>query len=238
MNTPAPELSFELYQPHHYPGLKTIMQASFADIGEDACADEEELAMLSALYPRGQIVCLLNGEVIGANLARIVPFDRYAQAHTQENCINKDLFVPDTVKGDAVYGLDVFVDPRYQNLRIGKQIVELLIKNTFEDNFRCMMGICRVVNFPAVMHEMDCETYAHKVKARELNDAVLSFHFRNGMEFVNVSPNFCEDDIASAGYGVILQIPNPNFDPKLPIYPVRAHALREFEGKEELVSVA
>jgi ribosomal protein S18 acetylase RimI-like enzyme len=237
MPTPSENLSFELYQPHHYQGLKETMQTCFADL-EESFADEEELDMLSTLYPRGQIVCLLDGKVIGANIARVVPFAKYSMPHTQAECIDKSLFLPELMWGDAVYGLDVFVDPQYQNLKIGKQIVDLLVKHTFEDNFRCMIGISRTVNYAAHQHEMDCATYAEKVRLREIYDPALSFHIRNGMEFVNVSPNFSDDDVASAGFGIILQIPNPNFDPNKPIFPERAHLLRKVERTPELVHVA
>ncbi len=237
MSTPSENLVFELYQPHHYQGLKETMQECFAELDE-SFADEEELDMLSALYPRGQIVCLLDGKVIGANIARVVPFEKYCKAHTQAECIDKDLFIPDFLLGDAVYGLDVFVDPQYQNLKIGKQLVEILVKHVFEDNFRCMMGISRTVNFAAHIHEMDCATYAEKVRNREIYDSALSFHIRNGMEFVNVSPNFSEDDVASAGFGIILQSPNPNFDPSKPIFPGRESRLQALDRTLELVYVA
>lgn len=225
-----PNLSFELCKPEHYPSLNALMELCFSDL-KGGYAPEEEIETLSRLYPRGQIVCVLDGKVIGANLSRIVPFEAFSKPHTQEDCIDQSRFEFDAAIGDSVYGLDVFVHPDYQNLKVGKQIVELFVKNVFEDNFYCMMGICRVVNYPAHMHEMDCETYALKVKNKELYDPCLSFHVRNGMEYVNVSPGFCEDDISSAGYGVIMASYNPAYDPSKP-----AKKLMELELSGVLVA--
>jgi GNAT superfamily N-acetyltransferase len=222
-----PQLTFRLYQPSDYPALKSLMQLAFADI-EDAYAPEEEMTMLSALYPAGQVLCFFDDELVGANLARVVPFERYAAPHTQEECIDLDRFVPDTASGDWVYGLDIFVHPQYQNLKIGKQVYEVFFRNICRDNFKGVVGICRAVNYLAHQHEMDLETYVAKTKARELNDNVLSFHLRNGGEFVSISPDFCPDDTASGGYGVFLKFPNPDFRADLPIYPARTTVLEPY----------
>lgn len=222
-----PQLTFRLYAPQDYPALKHLMQCAFADI-EGAYAPEEEMLLLHKLYPRAQVLCFFDDELIGANIGRIVPFDTYAAPHTQEECIDLTRFVPEAVVGDWVYGLDIFVHPQYQNLKIGKQVYDLFFRHVCADNFKGVVGICRAVNYLAHAHEMDLETYVAQVKARTLNDNVLSFHLRNGGEFVSISPNFCEDDLASGGYGVFLKFPNPDYRADLPIYPQRALALEEF----------
>jgi GNAT superfamily N-acetyltransferase len=221
-----PQLTFRLYQEQDYPALKQLMQLAFADI-EGAYAPEEEMTMLSRLYPRGQVLCFFDDELIGANLARIVPFETYAAPHTQEECIDLERYIPEAIVGDWIYGLDIFVHPQYQNLKIGKQVYELFYRNVCEDNFKGVVGICRAVNYLAHQHEMDLETYVAKVKARELNDNVLSFHLRNGGEFVSISPEFCDHDEASGGYGVFLKFPNPDYRPDQPIFPARLAILDE-----------
>lgn len=221
-----PQLTFRLYQPEDYPALKALMQLAFSDI-DGAYAPEEEMTLLSRLYARAQILCFFDDELIGANLGRIVPFERYAAPHTQEDCIALENYVPETLIGEWVYGLDIFVHPQYQNLKIGKQLYQLLFQNVCEDNFKGVVGICRAVNYLSHQHEMDLATYALKVGTRELNDSVLSFHMRNGGEFVSVSPHFCEDDAASGGMGVFLKFPNPDYRADLPIYPERSAVLAE-----------
>ncbi len=65
--------------------------------------------------------------------------------------------------------------------------------------------------------------YTAKVKNREIYDMALTFHLKNGVEFINENPNFCKEDIKSAGHGVIIGVPNPSFDPERAIYPERAN---------------
>lgn len=223
----TPNITFSLFRPEHYASFKETMQLCYADI-DGAFASEEEMILASTLYPRGQIVCLDGDKVVGINIARVVSYAQFSQPHTQEDCINLDRYIPDTVTGDCVYGLDVCVHPDYQNLKLGKQIVDMLVRHTFEDNFLCMIGNSRVVNYPAHAHAMDLATYAAKVKAKEIYDPALSFHMRNGMEFVNINPDFSESDEASGGMGVTLAIYNPDFDPNKVIYPGREAALAPY----------
>lgn len=223
----TPNITFALYEPSHYNAFKETMQLCYADM-DGAFATEEEMSLGASLYPRGQLVALHGDKVVALNSARVVPFARYSQPHTQADCVNLDRWVHDTAIGDCVYGLDVCVHPDYQNLRLGKQIVDLLVRHTFEDNFMAMIGNCRVVNYPQHAHTMDLETYAGKVKTKEIYDPVLSFHMRNGMEFVNINPTFSENDYASGGMGVTLAIYNPDFDPNRIIFPDREKVLAPY----------
>jgi hypothetical protein len=230
-NPPKPNLVFRLYTPQDYEGLKNIMQISYADLGAPY-APEEELMLLSTLYPRGQIVCLLDGVIVGATISRVVPSEIYNLPHNQATCINIDLYENDTVIGDSVYGLDVFVNPEYQNLRIAKQIIAILMQHIFEDNFKTYMGTSRLVSYPQYMHELSIQEYAAKVKNREIYDFSLSFHMNNKAEFVCENPNFSEDDVKSAGHGVIIAVKNPNFNPDLMIYPDRAKNLAHLRAQK------
>lgn len=225
MNTPI--LHFALYRPEMYPSFRETMLRCYPDI-EDGVAPEEEMLLASTLYPRGQIVCLHGDKVVGINIARVVPYARYSQPHTQADCIDLDRYIPDTATGDCVYGLDVCVHPDYQNLKIGQQLVDILIRHTFQDNFYAMIGNSRVVNYPKHQDEMDLATYASKVQRKEIYDAALSFHMRNGMQFVNINPEFSDDDHESGGMGVTLAIYNPEFDPAQPIYPEREQVLQPY----------
>lgn len=220
--SPSPNLSFRLYEPQDYESVKRIMIECYADLG-GAYATEEELNLLSHLYQRGQIVCLLDDKIIGGTTSRIVPYDVYSQPHSLATCANLDLYESDAMNGDSVYGLDVFVMPEYQNLRIAKQVVEILNKHIFEDNFRFYMGTSRLVNYAEYADKMSIKEYTAKVKNREIYDMALTFHLKNGVEFINENPNFCKEDIKSAGHGVIIGVPNPSFDPERAIYPERAN---------------
>ncbi|TAF34945.1 MAG: hypothetical protein EAZ57_02145 [Cytophagales bacterium] len=220
-------LEFRLYHPMDYKVLKTVMQIAFSDM-EGAFVGEEEMLILSGLYPRGQIVCLLDGKLIGATVSRVVASQRFTKPHTQADCSNMRHYLPDTIHGDALYGLDVFVLPAYQNLKIARKIVTLLKKHAYEDNFITVLGSSRVSGYAKYVNHMDCETYFNKVKSREIYDPALSFHLSCGMEYVCVNDKFSDEDVSSAGFGIILQQLNPDYKPELMIYPERRRNISRF----------
>lgn len=220
--SPSPNLSFRLYEPQDYESVKRIMIECYADLG-GAYATEEELNLLTHLYQRGQIVCLLDDKIIGGMTSRIVPYDVYSQPHKIATATNLDLFEQEAMIGDAVYGLDVFVLPEYQNLRVAKIIVELFSQNVFEDNFRFYIGSSRLVNYAQYVHDMSILEYTQKVRNREIYDMILTFHLKNNVIVLNENPDCYEEDVKSAGHGVILGLPNPAFDPERAIYPERAN---------------
>lgn len=227
-----PTIHFGLYQDVYYNELKEIMQHCFHDIQGQNYSTYEEIELMSSLYPKGQLICTLEGKLIGANLSRIVPFDRYKENHTQVMCSDLNLFIDDAIQGDSVYGLDVFVHPDYRYLKIGKTIVEKFIQNVYEDNFKCMMGISRIPDYIHYKNKLTCAEYVQKVVDGELVDKVLNFHLKCNAQIININPNFNMDDIASDGNGVLLSYPNPHYNPNVKIN--KSEVISIYHGEEIL----
>lgn len=207
------EIDFTIrnYSEIHYEEVKALMQQCFSDM-DGAYATTEELALLSRLYPQGQILFFAEDELVAANFSRIVPFEKYRLPHTQFDCANLEVFLEDALNGDSVYGLDVIVKPEFQSGKIGKRIVQEFIDRVFSDNFAYMLGISRIVNYHNYTDSMTALEYATRVKAREIADPVLGFHFSYGCEIIGDSPEFNALDVASSGEGIIIGIKNPDYD--------------------------
>lgn len=231
-NPPKPTLVFRPYEAQDYEALKNVMQECYADLG-GAYAPEEEMSLLSTLYPRGQMVCLHEGTLVGAAISRLLPSSIYFKSHTQAEIINLDVYEKDTENGDTLYCMDVFVSPPYQRFKIGKQLMKLLTDVSVEDNLYSIMGNSRVSNYAPYAETMSLQEYAFKVKNRELIDSSLSFHYSNGFSYLCDNPNFCEDDIKSAGHGINLALLNPTFNPDLPVYPDRAANLAKLRAQKQ-----
>jgi ribosomal protein S18 acetylase RimI-like enzyme len=226
-NSPKPNLVFRPYQPSDYKALKAVMLVCYQDY-EDAYLFENQLIALSECYPQGQIVCLLDGQLIGCILSRIAVSEIYKKPHAANVCADIDLCRQEAATGDSVYAIELFVLPEYQKLKIGRQLHQRLEKQIFEDNFYAMIAVSRLVNYHLYQHELDCETYVQKVKAREIVDGVLSFHLSNGGITGNVFANYSLTDKKSCGFGVFLQISNPAYEPSQPIYPNRNKLIKTF----------
>lgn len=227
-NNQTNELIFRSYQKSDYLAVKNVMQLAFSDMGSPYVL-EEEMAMLSDLYPRGQIVAVSGDEIVGAVISRIADYAIFSQEHTVEYCSDTSIFVSEATVGDAVYGMDVFVNPNTKHAKIGKRLVKELLDCVFEDNFRTFVGTSRVIGYHKYAQEMDCQTYVEMVKNRELFDPVLCFHMSYGMQPKHITPYFATDDVLSMGHGVHIEMPNTNYDAQLPVFPARVFGLSKYE---------
>ena len=227
MDTSSLQIRCEYFNPVNYNDFKALMQLCFADMGgEFAC--EEEMHLLSDLYPRGQIVAYHNGHMIGAVISRIVPLESYNKAHRQAEILDLNTYVADAAIGNALYGLDIFVHPDYRTIKLGHALYGKLIDEFTADNFTDFLGASRVSNYSRYASEMPLEEYVEKVKNREIKDGALSFHFYNGMKVFDVMYDFNEGDTVSMGCGVAMGCTNPHYDPTLPTYTERQQQLAKF----------
>ncbi len=216
------KLTFIPYCNNMYSAFGNLMQTCFSDMGGEH-ASEEEMATLSYLFPGGQIVAMDGELMVGAVISRVVPYALYAKAHTQAQILDLASYVPDAMKGNALYGLDIFVHSAYRHLKVGHHLYNLLLEEFGRHNFTDFLGASRVSCYREYATRMGLEEYVRKVETREIKDKALSFHLFNGMKVLDVMHDFNPGDEASAGCGVAMGWSNPFYDPSLPIYPERKH---------------
>lgn len=222
--TPTSNITFSYYQPSEYSKFRSLMQLCFSDMGGEY-ASEEEMTLLSDLYPRGQIMAYDNDVLIGAVISRIVPYESFNKAHTQAEILDLSRYINDAIIGNALYGLDIFVHPDYRTIKLGNTLYSKLITEFTSDNFTDFLGASRVSGYGKYKSEMSLETYVEKVRLREIKDGALSFHFYNGMVVFDVMYDFNIGDTASSGCGVAMGYTNLNYNPLQPVFSERQKQL-------------
>lgn len=223
MKTSESVVTYTNYSPKYYSALKSLMQLCYANMG-GAYVTEEEILLMSELYPQGQILCFVDDVLVGGLTSRVVPFEKYSKPHTQEQIADIDTFVEDARTGDAIYGLDIFVHSEYAGFKIGKKLTKMLCEQIHKDNFKYFLGMSRVSSF-AKYAELSLNEYVQKVANRELRDAALSFHLLS-FEILSIVENFNPEDLPSLGCGVIVGKEMP-YDTSRPMWPNRPKFLRE-----------
>jgi GNAT superfamily N-acetyltransferase len=220
-------IDLQYYSPRMYEAFKSLMQDCFADLGGDY-ATEEEMNLLSDLYPRGQIMAFDGKKLVGAVISRVVPFEKFSVAHTQEEVIDLDRYVSDAEEGNALYGLDIFVHADYRSLKLGKMLYDSLYEEFYDDNFEYFLGVSLLCGYAAHATEMSPWEYVKKVENGEIKDPALSFHLYNGMKVLDVMTDFHEGDIKSNGCGAVIGYQNPHYNEYMPTYEERAAYLSKF----------
>ena len=75
-------------------------------------------------FPEGQICIEDNGAVVAASNALIVNMERFGDRHTCEEITGNGYFNTHDPNDDTLYGADIFVNPDYRDLRLGRRLYD------------------------------------------------------------------------------------------------------------------
>jgi hypothetical protein len=75
-------------------------------------------AMLKT-FNEGQICIEDNGRVVAAAFAVVVDYEKFGDNHTCDEITGNAYLTTHDPNGDVLYGVDVFVDPEYRDMRLG-----------------------------------------------------------------------------------------------------------------------
>jgi len=120
---PEYKLTLRNLKKQDYPHIKRIMDLVYAGMG--GAWTHEEFAVLIGQFPEGQICIEDKGKVIAAALAIIVNAQEFEKRkHTYEDVVTGGEMTSHDPEGDALYGVDIFVDPEYRGLRLGRRLYD------------------------------------------------------------------------------------------------------------------
>jgi predicted amidohydrolase/ribosomal protein S18 acetylase RimI-like enzyme len=145
------------------------------------------------VFPDGQIVVEIGGQIVGAAAALIVNLgvDAY-RAHTYSGITDGGYFHNHDPEGDTLYGVDVYVDPDFRSMGIGHELYAARRALCKRLNLRRILAGGRIFGY--VDHpDLSPEQYVREVETDALTDLVLSFQLREGFVVRGVLRNYVRD---------------------------------------------
>src|SRR5690606_27593554 len=106
-----------------YKQLRKSMIEAYQDVDDDHW-DEKDIKKLLEIFPEGQVVILADGIVVGSALSIIVPEKKAYKLHNYKEITGNYNFSTHDKGGDILYGIDVFVHPKYRGLRLGRRLYD------------------------------------------------------------------------------------------------------------------
>ncbi len=185
-----------------FPGMKTWGKAQF----------RSQLRR----FPEGQIGIFHDGRLIGSASSLIVDIDEYARDHTWEEVTDNGYIRNHDPEADTLYGIEVMVDPDFQNMKIGRRLYTLRKELCMRLNLRRILLGGRLPGYHKYKDEYDATRYVEFVTEKKLYDPILTFQLRNGFVIKRIIRDYLREDEDSCGYACLLEWVNLEYRRKIP----------------------
>lgn len=207
----------------------------------------DEIGKLISIFPEGQIVIKVNGDIAGCALSIIVDFDEIDDNHTYDDIAGDTSFKIHDEDGDTLYGIDVFIKPDYRGLRLGRRLYDYRKELCENLNLKGIVFGGRIPNYHKFAKDISPLQYIEKVRSKEIHDPVLNFQLSNDFHPVRILKGYLEGDDDSGEYAVLMEWDNvyytkPSKKPSANKSVVRLGLIqwqmRTYEGLEDLMHQA
>ena len=178
---------------------------------------EYQLKTLLEKFPEGQLVIVVDGVVVGSALSILVTEEFAFKTRNYKAITGNYTFSTHNPDGEVIYGIDVFINPKYRGLRLGRRLYDARKELCDQLNLKSIIFAGRIPNYGKYKDDITPKIYIEKVKRKEIYDPVLSFQLSNDFHEVRVLKNYLEGDKESQEYAVLLEWNNVYYDdsPKL-----------------------
>lgn len=183
------------------------MIASYDKV-EDNYWEKHEIQKLINLFPEGQVVIKVNGQLAGCALSLIVQNRLALKKHTYKEITGDYTFNTHDPDGDTLYGVDLFIKPDFRGLRLGRRLYDYRKELCERMNLRGIAFGGRIPNYHIHADELTARQYIDRVRKKEIDDPVLNFQINNDFHVSKILKGYLEGDEESKEYAVLLEWDN------------------------------
>lgn len=211
MSIEEPLLNLRNLQHSDYPKLKVLMDNVYDDIG--GAWPQSTIDHLINDFPDGQIVIEDGERLVAVVLSALVDYATFSEPHKYDHLFDKHMHAINVVDGDALYGLDVLIDPEYRGHRLGRRLYEARKDLCRSMNLRAILAGGRIPNYHEYANQLKPTEYLEQVARREIHDPILSFQLANDFQVKRLMRGYLPEDERSQGYATLLEWNNILYEP-------------------------
>ncbi|GAA3946492.1 bifunctional GNAT family N-acetyltransferase/carbon-nitrogen hydrolase family protein [Hymenobacter algoricola] len=200
---PAHKLVLRTLRRSDFKAVKGIMDKVYSNM--EGAWSAEEFGALVRKFPEGQICIEDNGLVVAAALAITVQYSDFGDKHTYAKITGNGKFNTHNPDGDTLYGVDVFVDPEYRSLRLGRRLYDARKELCENLNLRAMVAGGRIPGYAAYANEMTPAKYVEMVRNKEITDPILTFQLSNEFHVRKIIRGYLPYDSESKAFATLLE---------------------------------
>jgi predicted amidohydrolase/GNAT superfamily N-acetyltransferase len=194
-----------------YADIKLSMQEAYSNMPE-AYWKETHINSLIDKFPEGQVGIKVNNEFAGCALSIIVEYKKFDNKHTYKEITGNYSFNTHCDEGDILYGIDVFIRPKFRGLRLGRRLYDYRKELCERLNLKGIVFGGRIPNYYKYSKEISPKEYIDRVRKKEIHDPVLDFQMSNEFHPAKILQGYLEGDKESKEYAVLLEWNNVYYE--------------------------
>ena len=187
-----------------YDEIKEMMIESYSSM-PDAYWKKSHIERLINIFPEGQVGITINGELAGCALSIIVQSRKFNDDHTYLEITGNYSFDTHSAKGDTMYGIDVFISPKFRGMRLGRRLYDYRKELCEKLNLERILFGGRMPNYYKHSDTTTPVEYIRKVRAKEIEDPVLNFQLSNDFHVLRILTNYLPGDDDSKSFATLLE---------------------------------
>ena len=189
---------------------RRIARLSAKVYGEDNAYSPAMIRGQVTNFADGQFVAEYEGQVVGYCATFRTRESLALGPHRWDEITGHGFASRHDPQGDWLYGMEVFIDPEYRNLRIGQRLYKERKKLCQYLRLKGIVFGGRLPGYAKRRRRVGTpEAYVEEVQNKRIRDPVLSFQLRNGFEFQGILHDYLPDDPDSMGHAAHLVWRNP-----------------------------
>jgi predicted amidohydrolase/predicted N-acetyltransferase YhbS len=197
-------------KPADVPGIYECQQAAYGSFNASALCDERQLALQQSVFPEGQLVAVLDKQIVGYAASLIVTLDEQSPWFSYAEITGNGTFSSHDPSGDSLYGADIGVHPAHQGKGIAGLLYDARKRILTRFNLRRLVAGGRIPGYHRYAGEMTAEEYVARVVAGELKDSALNAHLKAGYTVRGVHTAYVRDE-QSLDYATFIEYENPSY---------------------------
>jgi predicted amidohydrolase/GNAT superfamily N-acetyltransferase len=187
-----------------YDELKQAMIESYTNM-DYPYQTKDNIRTLITKFPEGQVVIKVNNQFAGCALAIIVDYSIFDNRHTYKEVTGNYTYDTHTPQGDMLYGIDIFIRPKFRGLRLGRRLYDYRKELCERLNLKGIAFGGRIPNYHKYAGNLSPKEYIQKVRMKEIHDPVLNFQMSNEFHPSKILKGYLEGDEDSNEYAVLLE---------------------------------
>jgi len=161
-------------------------------------------------FPEGQFVAAYEDRIVGYCASLVTTERKVMRNHSWREITGNGYCSTHRRNGDYLYGVDIFVDPKYRRMRIGERFYKERMNLCKYFRLKGIVFAGRMPLFRKKYRQVGSpEGYLQAVLDKKIRDPVINFQLRHGFEILGILSDYDPMDRESMGYAVHMVWYNP-----------------------------